>query len=87
MAEGGAQDAANAANDAVARRVAASVVDLFEILVNFVNARVVKKRYPTVNAEELVWNATITRFFFAVFSLCKGNTKETDRSSDREPEY
>ena len=51
---------------------AVSVVALFEVLVTFVDARVVKKRYTTENPEELVWNATITRMLFSVFSLLGG---------------
>ncbi len=51
---------------------AVSVVALFEILVTFVDARVVKKRYTTENPEELVWNATITRMLFSSFSLIGG---------------
>lgn len=51
---------------------AVSVVALFEVLVTFVDARVVKKRYATENPEELVWNATITRMLFSVVSLLCG---------------
>ena len=51
---------------------AVSVVALFEILVTFVDARVVKKRYTSENPEELVWNATITRMVFSVVSLIGG---------------
>ena len=51
---------------------AVSVVALFEVLVTFVDARVVKKRYTTENPEELVWNATITRLLFSVLSLIGG---------------
>ncbi|MGI5874426.1 MAG: flippase [Bacillota bacterium] len=51
---------------------AVSVVALLEILVTFVDARVVKKRYVTENPEELVWNATITRMLFSVVSLVGG---------------
>lgn len=51
---------------------AVSVVALFEVLVTFVDARVVKKRYTTENPEELVWNATITRMLFSVISLLGG---------------
>lgn len=51
---------------------AVSVVALFEVLVTFVDARVVKKRYTTENPEELVWNATITRMLFSVVSLIGG---------------
>lgn len=51
---------------------AVSVVALFEVLVTFVDARVVKKRYTIENPEELVWNATITRMLFSVVSLLGG---------------
>ncbi len=51
---------------------AVSVVALFEILVTFVDGRIVKKRYTTVDSEELVWNATITRLLFSVVSLVGG---------------
>lgn len=51
---------------------AVSVVALFEVLVTFVDARVVKKRYTTENPKELVWNATITRMLFSVVSLLGG---------------
>ena len=48
---------------------AVSIVALFEVLVTFVDARVVKKRYTTENPDELVWNATITRMLFSIVSL------------------
>lgn len=51
---------------------AVSIVAVFEILVCFVDARVVKKRYISENAGELVWNATITRLLFSVLSLIAG---------------
>ena len=51
---------------------AVSVVALFEILVTFVDARVVKKRYTQEQPEELVWNATITRLLFSMVSLFGG---------------
>lgn len=51
---------------------AVSVVALFEILVTFVDARVVKKRYPLESAEDVVWNATISRILFSVLSLVVG---------------
>lgn len=51
---------------------AVSVVALFEICVTFVDARVLKKRYTSEKAEELVWNATITRMLFSVVSLVGG---------------
>lgn len=51
---------------------AVSVVALFEVLVTFVDARVVKKRYVSENPEQLVWNATITRMLFSVISLAGG---------------
>ena len=51
---------------------AVSVVALFEILVTFVDARVVKKRYSMEKPEELVWNATITRLLFSLLSLAGG---------------
>ena len=51
---------------------AVSIVALFEVLVTFVDARVVKKRYTTENPDELVWNATITRMLFSIVSLLGG---------------
>lgn len=51
---------------------AVSVVALFEILVTFVDARVVKKKYSSNSAEDLVWNASITRMLFSVLSLIVG---------------
>lgn len=51
---------------------AVSVVALFEVLVTFVDARVVKKRYRSENPEELVWNATVTRILFSSVSLLGG---------------
>lgn len=51
---------------------AVSIVALFEVLVTFVDARVVKKRYTNENPAELVWNATITRMLFSVLSLVGG---------------
>ncbi len=51
---------------------AVSVVALFEILVGFVDGRVVKKNYSKENAEELVWNATLTRLLFSFLSLLGG---------------
>ena len=51
---------------------AVSVVALFEVLVTFVDARVVKKRYTFDNPGELVWNATISRLLFSVLSLLGG---------------
>lgn len=51
---------------------AVSVIALFEILVTFVDGRVVKKRYTVENPDELVWNATITRLLFSFLSLVGG---------------
>lgn len=51
---------------------AVSIVALFEVLVTFVDARVVKKRYTIEKPEELVWNATITRMLFSVLALIGG---------------
>lgn len=51
---------------------AISIVALFEILVTFVDGRVVKKRYPSDNGNEIVWNATVARLFFSVVSLLAG---------------
>ena len=51
---------------------AVSVVALFEILVTFVDSRVVKKRYTSQKPEMLVWNATISRLLFSVISLIGG---------------
>lgn len=51
---------------------AVSVVALFEVLVTFVDSRVVKKRYTLENPDELVWNATITRLLFSSISLVGG---------------
>lgn len=51
---------------------AVSIVALFEVLVTFVDGRVVKKRYSSENPEELVWNATITHMLFSLVSLTGG---------------
>lgn len=51
---------------------AVSMVALFEVLVTFVDGRVVKKRYIVENPDELVWNATVTRLLFSLFSLAGG---------------
>ncbi len=51
---------------------AVSVVALFEVLVTFVDGRVVKKRYLTENPDELVWNVTLTRMLFSVAALVGG---------------
>lgn len=51
---------------------AVSVVALFEVLVTFVDGRVVKKRYTVEKPDELVWNATITRLLFSFLSLVGG---------------
>ena len=51
---------------------AISVVALFEVLVTFVDSRIVKKKYISTNANELVWNATITRLLFSSISLALG---------------
>ena len=51
---------------------AVSIVAIFEILVAFVDPRVVKKRYTSVKAEDIVWNAVFVRVLFSVFSLLGG---------------
>ena len=51
---------------------AVSVVAIFEILVTFVDGRVIKKRYVSEDAGKLVWTATITRLLFAFVSLIGG---------------
>ena len=45
---------------------AVSVVTILEILVAFVDGRVVKKRYITNNPDNLVFNATICRVIFSI---------------------
>lgn len=49
-----------------------SIVALFEILVTFVDSRVIKKRYVSGKFEEIVLNATITRLFFSILSFVFG---------------
>lgn len=51
---------------------AVSIVALFEVLLAFIDSRVVKKRYSSVNADELVWNATLTRMIFSLFTIVGG---------------
>ena len=51
---------------------AVSIVALFEVLVTFVDGRVVKRKYTVENPNELVWNVTITRLLFSVLSLGGG---------------
>ncbi len=51
---------------------AVSVVALFEIIVSFIDARVVKKRYICNNPGELVWNVTIGRIIFSAISIVIG---------------
>ena len=51
---------------------AASVVALFEILVTFVDSRVIKKRYSTIDPNELVLNASFARVLFSLFALVGG---------------
>lgn len=51
---------------------AVSVVAIFEILVTFVDGRVIKKRYSSVNPQELVWTATFIRILFALIALVGG---------------
>lgn len=52
---------------------AASVVALFEILVTFVDGRVVKKRYSGGKADDIVFTATMSRALFSVLSLLIGS--------------
>lgn len=51
---------------------AVSVVAIFEVLLTFVDSRVVKKRYITEEPKELVWNTTLTRMLFSLVSLLGG---------------
>ena len=51
---------------------AISIVAIFETIVCFVDSRVVKKRYISENASELVWNATLTRLLFSVITILAG---------------
>jgi O-antigen/teichoic acid export membrane protein len=49
-----------------------SIVAIFEILVNFVDGRVVKKEYDNYDAENVVYNATLTRLLFSALSMLVG---------------
>jgi O-antigen/teichoic acid export membrane protein len=51
---------------------AASIVALIEILVTFVDGRVVKKQYIAVKAEDVVVTATVSRLLFSVISFILG---------------
>ncbi len=51
---------------------AASVIAILEILVTFVDGRVVKKYYDSADAQNLVYNATICRVLFSVVSAIIG---------------
>ena len=51
---------------------AVSVIAIFEILLTFVDGRVIKKRYLTTNPQQLVWTATLIRILFAGVSLLGG---------------
>ena len=51
---------------------AASVVALFEIVITFIDARVVKKCYNTEDPSELVWNATVSCTIFSAISIFGG---------------
>lgn len=51
---------------------AVSVVAILEILVAFVDGRVVKKRYNSNNPDNLVFNATICRVIFSIGSAIIG---------------
>ena len=59
-------------NDYGIYEYAVSVVALFEMLVAFVDGRVIKKRYISGNPQELVWTATITRLLFSFICLIGG---------------
>lgn len=51
---------------------AVSVVAILEILVAFVDGRVVKKRYEKTNPDNLVFNASICRVIFSIISAIVG---------------
>jgi O-antigen/teichoic acid export membrane protein len=51
---------------------AVNIVAILEILVTFVDGRVVKKRYLNTDAELLVVNATICRVIFSLISVAVG---------------
>ncbi|WP_455615313.1 flippase [Eisenbergiella sp.] len=51
---------------------AVNVVAIFEILVTFVDGRVVKKRYISFDEDEVVTTATISRVLFSLLSLLIG---------------
>ena len=51
---------------------AVSVIAIFEILLTFVDGRVIKKRYTSINPQELVWTATLIRIIFAIGVLLSG---------------
>ena len=51
---------------------AVSIIAVFEILLRFVDARVVKKQYALKPAEDVVFSATVSRIFFSLFSFVIG---------------
>lgn len=51
---------------------AVSIVAIFEILIAFVDGRVVKKRYINVDPDILVYNATICRVIFSIIACFAG---------------
>lgn len=63
---------------------AVNVVAIFEMLVTFVDGRVVKKGYINNNADEVVTTATISRAMFSLLSFLIGATYilSTEQDSD-----
>lgn len=51
---------------------AVSIVAIFEILVTFVDGRVVKKQYEKGDADDIVFTATISRVLFSAVSVILG---------------
>ncbi len=51
---------------------AVNIVALFEILITFVDSRVVKKKYTSEAPGELVWNVSIARILFSGISIFGG---------------
>lgn len=60
------------ANEYGLYQYAVSVVALFEIIVTFVDARVVKKRFVFINDNDVVWNAELVRIFFSIICILCG---------------
>ncbi len=51
---------------------AVSIVAIFELLVTFVDGRVVKKKYSVYNPKDIVLSATVARAFFSLIAFLMG---------------